>query len=42
LNEHQDTAKMQEYWAAMMHTKRLWKESSSRRKLREDFKEEAS
>jgi hypothetical protein len=41
LNEHQDTAKMQEYWAAMMHTKRLWKESSSRRKLREDFEETA-
>lgn len=41
LNEHQDTAKMQEYWAAMMHTERLWKESSSRRKLREDFKETA-
>ncbi|CAN9286300.1 unnamed protein product [Alternaria alternata] len=35
------TAKMQEYWAAMMHTKRLWKESSSRRKLREDFEETA-
>ncbi|RYN98320.1 hypothetical protein AA0120_g2627 [Alternaria tenuissima] len=32
---------MQEYWAAMMHTKRLWKESSSRRKLREDFEETA-
>lgn len=41
LNEHQNTAKMQEYWAAMMHTKRLWKESSSRRKLREDFEETA-
>ncbi|OAG23467.1 hypothetical protein CC77DRAFT_930322 [Alternaria alternata] len=41
LNEHQDTANMQEYWAAMMHTKRLWKESSSRRKLRENFKETA-
>ncbi|CAN9199481.1 unnamed protein product [Alternaria alternata] len=41
LKEHQNTAKMQEYWAAMMHTKRLWKESSSRRKLREDFEETA-
>ncbi|RYN27050.1 hypothetical protein AA0116_g3909 [Alternaria tenuissima] len=41
LNEHQNTAKIQEYWAAMMHTKRLWKESSSRRKLREEFEETA-
>ncbi|KAB2108765.1 hypothetical protein AG0111_0g2679 [Alternaria gaisen] len=41
LNEHQNTTKMQEYWAALMHTKRLWKESFSRRKLHEDFEETA-
>ncbi|KAL1797935.1 hypothetical protein ACET3X_004541 [Alternaria dauci] len=37
LNQHRDIAKMREYWAAMTHTRGLWKESSARRKLREDF-----
>ncbi|KAG9191287.1 hypothetical protein G6011_09375 [Alternaria panax] len=41
LNEHRNITKMDEYWEALMHTKGLWRESFSRRKLREDFQEKA-
>jgi hypothetical protein len=39
LNEHNNIAKMREYWSAVMHTKSLWIPSMSRRKLQETFQE---